>query len=82
MYGVDCSKKCGACVNNEECHHVNGSCLMGCERGYHGQKCNQGNFSTLKKFLQFLKDLHNLYATRAERQIKEKWFFDINSIYS
>ena len=44
MYGVNCSQKCGACVDNEACHHINGSCLKGCDRGYHGQKCDQGKF--------------------------------------
>ena len=46
MYGVNCSQKCGACVDNEACHHINGSCLKGCDKGYHGQKCDQGNFGS------------------------------------
>ena len=47
MYGVNCSEDCGACVNNEACHHINGSCLTGCDKGYYGQKCDQGNASIL-----------------------------------
>ena len=46
MYGVNCSQKCGACVDNGACHHINGSCLKGCDKGYHGQKCDQGNFGS------------------------------------
>ena len=44
MYGVNCSKTCGACEDNEACHHINGSCLTGCDRGYYGQRCEKGNF--------------------------------------
>ena len=47
MYGVNCSQKCGACLDNGACHHINGSCLKGCDKGYHGQKCDQGNFVSL-----------------------------------
>lgn len=43
MYGVDCSRKCGACVDNEACHYINGSCMKGCEKGYYGQQCDKGN---------------------------------------
>ena len=43
MYGVNCSEECGACLDNEACHHINGSCINGCDKGYHGQKCDQGN---------------------------------------
>ena len=47
MYGVNCSEECGACVQDEGCHHINGSCLNGCDKGYHGQKCDKGNSSLL-----------------------------------
>ena len=47
MYGVNCSQKCGACLGNGACHHMNGSCLKGCDKGYQGRKCDQGNFVSL-----------------------------------
>ena len=43
MYGVNCSVECGTCVNNEVCHHINGSCLKGCDKGFYGQRCDQSN---------------------------------------
>ena len=43
MYGVNCSEECGTCINNEVCHHINGSCLKGCDKGFYGQRCDQSN---------------------------------------
>lgn len=42
MYGPVCSQICGACINSTQCHHINGSCLQGCDPGYRGQKCDEG----------------------------------------
>ena len=39
MFGQNCKKSCGKCLNNEQCHHINGSCLNGCNPGYHGINC-------------------------------------------
>lgn len=48
MFGQDCREKCGECVNKEHCHHINGTCLNGCNQGYRGLECKQGNrFSSL-----------------------------------
>ena len=42
-FGQDCVEECGNCVNDEQCHHINGTCLHGCKRGFQGIECNQGN---------------------------------------
>lgn len=39
FYGVDCIEKCGQCRDIDQCHHINGACLTGCEAGYHGDLC-------------------------------------------
>ena len=41
-YGVNCTEDCGSCLNLEQCHHVNGSCLNGCNAGYRSQDCTEG----------------------------------------
>lgn len=38
-YGIGCSTQCGNCMNSEQCHHVNGICMNGCDNGYKGDKC-------------------------------------------
>uniref|UniRef100_A0A8W8M3E8 protein-tyrosine-phosphatase n=1 Tax=Magallana gigas TaxID=29159 RepID=A0A8W8M3E8_MAGGI len=40
-YGPGCSLTCGACINNTQCHHINGSCPQGCGPGYKGQQCDK-----------------------------------------
>ena len=42
MYGANCSLSCGNCRGTDQCHHVNGSCLEGCDPGFQGDKCSQG----------------------------------------
>lgn len=42
MYGVNCTEKCGSCFNFEQCHHLNGTCMKGCDRGFHGSRCIEG----------------------------------------
>lgn len=41
-YGLECKKICGNCKNKESCHHVDGSCLNGCDKGVYGEKCDIG----------------------------------------
>lgn len=41
-YGDGCQRKCGFCLNMTQCDHVNGTCSQGCEAGYQGQMCEQG----------------------------------------
>ncbi|XP_062600827.1 multiple epidermal growth factor-like domains protein 10 [Saccostrea cucullata] len=38
-YGQDCELRCGACLGNKTCHHINGSCPEGCDAGYRGDLC-------------------------------------------
>lgn len=42
FYGDECENKCGYCINSTKCHHVNGTCMDGCEPGYKGEYCNIG----------------------------------------
>lgn len=38
-YGAGCKYQCGNCINKGDCHHVNGSCLLGCQEGFTGDFC-------------------------------------------
>ena len=38
-FGTECSQVCGWCKNTVDCHHLNGTCLTGCEAGYIGDMC-------------------------------------------
>ena len=42
MFGKHCKESCGKCLMDEQCHHINGSCLNGCNPGYYGNKCTEG----------------------------------------
>eukprot|EP00105_Crassostrea_gigas_P039175 XP_019923323.1 PREDICTED: uncharacterized protein LOC109618913 [Crassostrea gigas] len=51
-YGDGCQKSCGQCVNKTQCDHVIGTCPQGCEAGYKGQMCDQGQLhSVIKVFM-------------------------------
>lgn len=41
-YGAGCSKKCGHCLNKEQCNHIKGTCHNGCEAGYYSPRCKKG----------------------------------------
>ena len=41
-YGPGCLLSCGNCSNREPCHHVNGTCLYGCNEGVQGGDCKIG----------------------------------------
>lgn len=43
MYGENCSISCGHCLAREQCHHINGTCMNGCDSGYQGSSCTEGN---------------------------------------
>lgn len=43
-YGQKCQQNCGNCKNNEQCHHVNGSCMNGCDSGFYGTKCDLSTY--------------------------------------
>eukprot|EP00105_Crassostrea_gigas_P041534 XP_019925682.1 PREDICTED: receptor-type tyrosine-protein phosphatase epsilon isoform X2 [Crassostrea gigas] len=38
-YGAGCKFQCGHCFGEDNCHHVNGSCLFGCQKGFTGDLC-------------------------------------------
>ncbi|XP_034321880.2 scavenger receptor class F member 2 [Magallana gigas] len=40
-YGAGCSKKCGHCLNKEQCNHIKGTCHNGCEAGYYSPRCKK-----------------------------------------
>ena len=42
MFGKYCNESCGKCLNDGQCHHINGSCLNGCASGYRGINCTEG----------------------------------------
>ena len=42
MFGENCTEHCGNCLNSEQCHHINGTCMNGCDRGYEGLYCTEG----------------------------------------
>ena len=42
FFGDECSRRCGNCRNKQTCHHINGSCLNGCDEGVKGWNCTTG----------------------------------------
>lgn len=44
LYGENCPMRCGHCVRSEQCHQINGTCMNGCDSGYQGSICMEGNF--------------------------------------
>lgn len=45
MYGQNCNISCGHCIKSDECHHINGTCMNGCNIGYQGLHCTEGKTS-------------------------------------
>lgn len=43
MYGDNCTEKCGTCFGFKQCQHINGTCIEGCDKGFHGPSCIEGN---------------------------------------
>lgn len=43
-YGINCSKSCGNCYNQSQCHNVDGSCSEGCSAGYKGSLCTDRKY--------------------------------------
>lgn len=42
MYGEGCAIPCGNCLESRQCHHINGTCMNGCDNGYSGSNCTDG----------------------------------------
>lgn len=47
-FGLHCNQTCGNCLNKEQCHYINGTCLNGCDSGYYGSECKEGNGCSAK----------------------------------
>lgn len=56
MYGQNCRTPCGHCLDSEQCHPINGMCVNGCDNGYQGLYCTEGNIH-----LQQIKMIYNRY---------------------
>ncbi|XP_071083834.1 protein draper-like [Haliotis cracherodii] len=39
VYGIDCTSKCGNCVNGDACNKSTGTCPRGCGAGWMNNKC-------------------------------------------
>lgn len=39
---MNCEEDCGKCKGGKPCNQATGGCVGGCDPGYHGQKCDQG----------------------------------------
>lgn len=65
-YGPRCSLNCGACINNKQCNHINGSCLEGCSPGFYGQKCDKGALISWSY-------LNNFYYNIIHFRFKHSW---------
>ena len=64
-YGPGCKKTCGNCSNAEQCHHVNGSCLNGCDVGVFGDRCNQSKIikvSNDQTYLKRKREMHKKFS--------------------
>ena len=44
-FGQNCTEECGECLGKEQCDHVNGTCVNGCNPGYYGITCTEGGQS-------------------------------------
>ena len=44
-YGKECNNTCGYCLDQDECHHINGTCVKGCDPGYIGDLCKTGTYT-------------------------------------
>lgn len=49
-YGQSCKDTCGYCLNYDDCFHVNGACVMGCEPGYKGSICKNGQWLFFQEY--------------------------------
>ena len=46
-YGQDCTEMCGNCAGGAVCDHVDGTCSVGCDPGWQGGTCKQGQLAKL-----------------------------------
>lgn len=53
MYGENCGEECGNCLHSVQCNHINGTCMDGCDSGFQGSKCTEGNYWNISKSFGF-----------------------------
>lgn len=68
-YGDGCQKSCGQCVNKTQCDHVIGTCPQGCEVGYKGQICDQGQLHVIRDIFETSLDIY-FYSSFSKRKKK------------
>lgn len=39
FYGETCNDPCGNCRDGNQCHHITGTCVSGCDAGYKEDLC-------------------------------------------
>lgn len=44
-YEDGCQTECIHCMNETQCHLLNGTCSYGCKPGYYGPKCENSKLS-------------------------------------
>ena len=55
-FGKMCKIACsGNCLNNNTCHHIDGTCSAGCQAGYTGKQCNACKIFYFKFWYAFVK---------------------------
>jgi len=59
----DCQQTCGKCLHST-CNKTDGQCPLGCEAGYWGELCNDGNVT-----IQF-----QIYFRHCQRPVMFGWF--------
>lgn len=52
-FGQNCTKSCGKCLRGEHCHHINGTCMNGCDPGYKGIDCSKGCINIKRLFKKY-----------------------------
>lgn len=52
-FGQNCKHSCGHCLNNEQCNYINGTCPDGCDLGFQGSNCRQGNSDVVLLYKRF-----------------------------
>lgn len=75
-YGDGCQKSCGQCVNKTQCDHVIGTCPQGCEAGYKGQMCDQGQLHVIRIYSKRLLTFISIHHFQKEKKTFCKKLFN------
>jgi hypothetical protein len=71
-YGQHCGYYCGVCLKSEQCHHVNGTCLKGCDAGYTGMLCQGSKLLWYIFAFMFMQKQNNCYCISLRCEIYQK----------